>query len=393
MAIQRIIAASGSLAVAAGLALASTPAEAVSPRITFNSLGTHQVDTGFALKGTLFGTGKRNNKKIVLQRNVGGTWVRQARLFWQDDGPYSFGTRSYSAPGTFTFRTVVKRAGAVLDVSPTRTVTIVSDGGPPPPPPPPPPSGNDLLPDLGVKRLNDCSAAEKAKTPTGTCFSIDTTEIPGKKLLEFPATTYNVGTGPAEVQVQRSNSTSDDWQAVQAVLTESGGVRKVPITASFDYAGDGHTHWHIRDFDAYQLLDSTGAVLKLGEKHGFCLQDNVSFRGWLDDKLANPSLHPGMPLQEVYTDATACGFQDPNATDFVQGLSLGWGDTYPSSLGNQHIDITGVPDGTYVVRVIANQVLDGQPLVHESNPNNNVASSTITIAGDSVTWLSDDSGM
>ena len=110
-----------------------------------------------------------------------------------------------------------------------------------------------------------------------------------------------------------------------------------------------------------------------GEKHGFCLQDNVSYRNWLDDRAA----HPGMPASEVYLESTSCGEGQPNATSIVHGLSVGCGDNYPTTLANQAIDISTVPDGTYTVRVNANQ----GGVVQESSSSNNAATSSITIAG------------
>lgn len=399
--LQRIIAVTGSLGVVAGLALVSAPAEARAPSITLKSVSTTTVGTAFKLTGRLSGTGARNNKKVVLQRKAAGGWVRVDRLYWQDDGPYAFRSRSYATAGTRTFRTVVKRAGRTLDVSPARSVAVTSrDTTPPGPgpsplpnPSPPGPPGADLLPDLGIKKLNQCSPSEKARNADGSCFGIHTTAVPGQRVLKFPVTTFNVGAGPMEVHATRSSSSATQWTAVQRILTDNGVVRELAISPEFSYAGDGHSHWHIQDFDAYQLLDATGTVLEVGEKHGYCLQDNTDYRDWLDAHIADPSVHPGMPLQEVYTNATACGFEEPQSTDILHGLSVGWGDSYPTTLDNQYIDITDVPDGTYTLKVTANQGLTGAQILTESNPANNAASSKITITGNTVTWLSDETGM
>ena len=37
-----------------------------------------------------------------------------------------------------------------------------------------------------------------------------------------------------------------------------------------------------------------------------------------------------------------------------QGITSGWGDWYYKQLGGQWIDITGVPEGDYIVRVTIN---------------------------------------
>ena len=73
----------------------------------------------------------------------------------------------------------------------------------------------------------------------------------------------------------------------------------------------------------------------------------------------------------------------------MHGLSVGWGDTYPTTLVDQSIDITGIADGTYQVRVTA----DGQRLLNETDRTNNSATSTITITGNTVAFVSDDGGL
>jgi Lysyl oxidase len=190
-----------------------------------------------------------------------------------------------------------------------------------------------------------------------------------------------------EIRAWRSSATAARWYARQVIFTSNGVKRLVPVHPQFYFAGDGHRHWHIRDFDSYELLQlGTGTVVQgHGEKHGFCLEDNTTYRDWPD----NRQLHPGMPLRAVYRHATSCGHEDGRATRIVHGISVGWGDTYPTTLVDQSIDITAVPDGTYQVRVTA----DGQRLLNESDRTNNSATSTIAILGNTVTWVSDDGGL
>ena len=106
MAHQRIIATAGSLAVVAGLALASAPAEAAAPKITLKYAGDAPGQHGVRLKGSaLRHRSSATTRRSFSSARSGTSGSRQARLFWQDDGPYSFGRRSYSTPGTLTFRT------------------------------------------------------------------------------------------------------------------------------------------------------------------------------------------------------------------------------------------------------------------------------------------------
>lgn len=355
----------------AGLLVA--PAEAGSERITLRPVASRSVGEPVTLGGRLKNVGAGNNKTVVLQQKRSTGWVSTARRKRQDNGRYAFASFTSDAPATSKYRTLVRRAGRTLDVSPVRSVVFL----------PAPAAGTDMLPDLVIKQLNACSPAEKAKSADGTtCFWID--NAGGRKLLRFPATTFNLGTGPMEVVARRSSGSSNDWSAVQRVTTSNGVKRDVGLSADFYWATDGHQHWHIRDFDTYELLDAAGTSVRRGEKHGFCLQDNVSYRDWL----ANREAHPGMPAAEVYTFQASCGYQDQNTTRITHGLSVGWGDTYPTSLVDQSIDVTGVPDGEYTVKVTA----DGPGIVRESTTGNNSATSRIRLTGNSVTWLGDVTG-
>ncbi|RYY45867.1 MAG: hypothetical protein EON53_09920, partial [Actinomycetales bacterium] len=207
----------------------------------------------------------------------------------------------------------------------------------------PPPTVTNRLPDIGVRTLRQ--------------FVITT--VGGTKMLKFPAVTANIGEGPLEISGTRSTSTSTDWVSRQVVHRSDGTtVPLAPSGAIFYFAGDGHAHWHIRDFDSYDLFNASGTLLKQGEKHGFCFEDNTTYRDWV----GSPK-HPTTPLSPVYTHESSCGEGRPGATQIVHGLSVGWGDTYPASLPDQGIDITGIPDGTYLVRVTA----DWQNFWQETN--------------------------
>ena len=85
----------------------------------------------------------------------------------------------------------------------------------------------------------------------------------------------------------------------------------------------------------------------------------------------------------MYTPALSCGRNEPNATTILHGLSVGWGDTYPASLPDQAIDITGLPDGNYTVKVTA----DWQNFWRETNESNQSATALIRITGNSVALL------
>ena len=118
-----------------------------------------------------------------------------------------------------------------------------------------------------------------------------------------------------------------------------------------------HDHYHFADYAYYELVTNSGRqVAMTGNKNGWCVMD----------------------LQEA--DGTS---RCDRYTCQDQGISRGCADIYSASLDCQWVDITGVPDGDYRVRVTTNPYRSFNELSFE----NNVAEVGIQIAGDSVTLL------
>jgi len=88
-----------------------------------------------------------------------------------------------------------------------------------------------------------------------------------------------------------------------------------------------HNHYHIIGFSDYKLLREDGSIAAIGHKQAFCLEDLIKYTN--DNKSSG------------YT----CAFQ---------GITTGWADWYFKQLSGQWIDITGVPEGDYVVHVEIN---------------------------------------
>ena len=94
-----------------------------------------------------------------------------------------------------------------------------------------------------------------------------------------------------------------------------------PFAEWFEFA-PCHGHFHIRDFSVYELLDENGDVVVAGHKQGFCMEDSFKYDGGK-------------------SNGYNCAFQ---------GITSGWGDWYYKQLTGQWIDITGIPEGDYIVR-------------------------------------------
>jgi Lysyl oxidase len=161
------------------------------------------------------------------------------------------------------------------------------------------------------------------------------------KVLRFSNTVWNAGQGPLEL-----HGTPDGTSAVtQRIFDDGGGFTDVAVGNDFTYH-PGHNHFHFEDFAEYELWTksdydawvasgrSVGQAQRVGSKTTFCVMDTGRVQSL-----------PGTPSGAVYSQ---CG------TD-IQGLSVGWGDTYGWSLPEQWIDLGGafLPNGTYVLRSIA----------------------------------------
>jgi hypothetical protein len=131
-----------------------------------------------------------------------------------------------------------------------------------------------------------------------------------------------------------------------------------PYASWFEYS-PCHRHYHIRDFSNYQLLNLDGSVAAQGHKQAFCLEDLLKY---------------GDNKSNGYTCAS-------------QGITSGWGDWYFKQLSGQWIDITGVPEGDYIVHAQINaagtfdegqnrypDVIESQ--IHVPNPRNKVSIDT-----------------
>jgi hypothetical protein len=88
-----------------------------------------------------------------------------------------------------------------------------------------------------------------------------------------------------------------------------------------------HGHYHIRYFSIYELLTLDGRVVIAGTKQGFCFEDSFKYE------------------DGGKSHGYDCG---------SQGITSGWGDWYYKQLVGQWIDITGVEEGDYIVRVSIN---------------------------------------
>ncbi len=212
------------------------------------------------------------------------------------------------------------------------------------------------------------------RTPAPSDLRFDTVTMADglHYVLRLTNTVANLGQGPVELVGElQPNQTV---KVTQNIYGTDGTLVAQHQVGYFEYDPE-HGHWHYRDFAWYQLYTAVNGQLgqaltdKKGVKTGFCLFDDVRVQ-----RLS------GTPRSPVYTQ---CGITK-------QGISVGWGDVYQSTLPEQWIDLgiavpgqPPLPDGDYAV------VSTADPLhkLWESNTGNNDGVTFFRVKGGRVRVL------
>jgi hypothetical protein len=251
----------------------------------------------------------------------------------------------------------------------------------------------DYPDDLGCSSLTDNDETDplaatplypnlKTLKPTDLRFGTQTINGTTHKVLRFSNTVWNAGEGRLELRAKTvSTSSGKKTRVNQYVYDGAGGFTS-------KYVGDmvfhsSHNHFHFQDFARYELWTradydnwvasnrAQGQAIKRGAKTTFCIMDTD-----LVQRL------PNSPSNPVYSSCSPS----------VQGLSVGWGDTYGYYLADQWIDLgtSSLPDGQYVLRSVA----DPSDKLYESanrsdtsreSEQENEAVSFFTVQGSTIT--------
>lgn len=162
-------------------------------------------------------------------------------------------------------------------------------------------------------------------------FSLAVVQSGGVISLRFATTSWNNGAGPLELRAGEVSADGQRKKVYQRVYLTDG-------TFYDKYAGEfefhpAHDHFHFGDYALYTLrpVNAPGASARQSAKTTFCVMDTT---------LVNTSL-PGAPLSAVYS---TCGA-------VMQGMSIGWGDTYNAGLAGQSFDVTDLPNGDYEILI------------------------------------------
>lgn len=169
--------------------------------------------------------------------------------------------------------------------------------------------------------------------------------------LVFGSAVANVGAGPLVVEGRRANRARPRMRGDQLVFRADGSTRRIRNVGRLRYVvSSDHEHWHLLDFDRYELRSARDFTLVLRDrKTGFCLGDRYA-----------TSLESGTP-----TFTGGCGLDRPGLLRVGEGISPGFGDDYHANLEGQYLDVTRLRAGRYV-------------LVHQANPERTLVESDYT---------------
>lgn len=201
--------------------------------------------------------------------------------------------------------------------------------------------------------VDGCYPEERVRKGAARCLRFDTiVGNPGAGAFELA---YGVDRREAVAAIQRiyrSDGSYGDRFAVRSELHPT------------------HAHFHVQDFYLSRLWKAGpngervgGTPVAFGDKNGFCPEDSQPIEGEYDFRGRHYSCFtPDEPDQR--------GFQ-------VVGISAGWEDVYGASLPDQFVEITGVPDGRYVLEI----ELDPHNVFVEADESNNSVCTLVALEG------------
>jgi len=210
----------------------------------------------------------------------------------------------------------------------------------------------------------------KVEVPT-SAISIGTNPSTGHRQLQFTHITWDAGTGPFAIQPTYDARTgiSSFTQVVYRMVSPGAWAidHRVRLAVAGLFQSPSDYRYPLTRFTLNKwTATGPGALVAVSPKVDYCITGDVRVGGV-----------PNTPDQTT-PPASNCG--DPNA---LLGLSVGWGDQYDQTDNGQPIDLSGIPDGKYVLHAIA----DPQHIFVQSNRNNDVVDTTIQIAGNMVSVL------
>ncbi|MGZ7087314.1 MAG: fibronectin type III domain-containing protein, partial [Ilumatobacteraceae bacterium] len=195
----------------------------------------------------------------------------------------------------------------------------------------------------------------------------------GHRQLQFTHITWDAGAGPFEIDPTYNSSTGMATFSQAIYSSASPGTwtldHKVPLPVNVAFVPPNDYQFPLTRFtlNSVQPDGSLGSIVATSPKSDYCITGDAKVGGV-----------PNTP-NSTYIPASQCS--DPTKP---LGWSVGWGDQYDQTDSGQPIDLTNVPDGTYILHA----TVDPNHVLTESDRTDNVTDTKLQIQGSTVTVLS-----
>jgi hypothetical protein len=333
--------AAGNTSAASSQANVTTPAPSNNPPVISNVTSTNVTSSSATITWT---TDIPSSSQVLYGTN--SSYTQTATLDTTQVTSHSQTITGLSASTTYHFAVQSTGSASNTATSPDNQFTTSPS--------------NITLPDMQIK------------VPTNA-ISIGTNSSNGDRQLQFTHITWDAGTGPFEIDPTYNSSTgTSSW--VQAIYTSTSPGKwtldhTVPVAATgvFDPPSDYQFPLTKFTLNTVNADGSIGSLVATSPKTDYCITGDAYVGGV-----------PNTPNQTYIPES--------NCTDPTKplGWSVGWGDQYDQTDDGQPIDLTGVADGTYILR----GTVDPMHVLTESDPTNNVTDTLLNISGNNVTVIS-----
>ena len=233
----------------------------------------------------------------------------------------------------------------------------------------------DLLPDLVALPQQNVTFGPPFEifndpVPAGSsCHQSEITENNAHICLRFDQVLANAGAGALDIRFSQPSGIipvdGQDIPVSQRIYRSDGTFTDVPA---------GNVHWHAihhhYHFDAFAqsklwAVDANGnrlgpAPVATGDKVSFCIATTDIDADYWGLQAFGADSYPAPDC--LQPDSVSGGFDH-----FKQGMSVGWADVYNWFLPGQYVEVTGVPDGDYIIDTTVDPT--GR-LIEESKTNN-----------------------
>jgi Lysyl oxidase len=242
----------------------------------------------------------------------------------------------------------------------------------------------DLLPDLVALPQQNISFGPPFEifddpVPTGSsCHQSEIDEDGAQTCLRFDQVLGNVGTGALDIRFDQPAGVppidDQEFPTRQRIYRSDGSFYHVPAGNVHWHAI--HQHYHFNGFAQSKLWATNvrggrkgKAPAATGNKVSFCIATTSIHPDYWGQQAFGPSAYPAPDC--LAPDSTSGGLDH-----FKQGMSVGWSDEYNWFLPGQYVEVTGVPNGDYIL----DTTVDPTNHLVESDKTNNCGSVRVRLS-------------